>query len=63
MEPDINMLNQISKKNNLFDSLNTKGSDREDFKDCAVWNIKQALIDAYDRGLVDGVANHLNQLK
>lgn len=38
-------------------TLKTRYSDRLDFHDCAVWCIRNALIAAFDAGVVHGRGN------
>ena len=45
---------RLAKKHFRVHSLETKGSDREDFHSVAVWSIKDALEEAYRAGLKDG---------
>ncbi len=43
-------LNKIAKNVLHLDTLETRKSDSLDFREQAVWNIKQALTDAYIAG-------------
>jgi hypothetical protein len=44
-------LEQIAKKYLLVETLETRNSDDMDFYNVAVWNIKEALLEAYERGI------------
>jgi hypothetical protein len=44
------VINQIAKNILLIDTLETRNSDSLDFKDLAVWKIKEALEAAYLEG-------------
>lgn len=49
-QPDIEaILTRISRENLLFDTLESKRCG-EDFREVAVWCVRQALIDAYQAG-------------
>lgn len=42
---------QIAKKHFGVETLETQGSDGQDFKDVAVWSIKAALLEAINEGV------------
>ena len=44
------LLTDIAKTHLFVETLETRNSDSLDFKDCAVWCIKDALIAAYAAG-------------
>ena len=46
-------LEGIARKHFSVDTLETQNSDSLDFHDVAIWNIKQALLDAYRAGYAD----------
>lgn len=48
------LLTQIAQEHLFIDTLETRHSDSLDFHDLAVWNIKNALIAAYQAGLAAG---------
>lgn len=47
-------LEKIAKDRLFIDTLETRDSDDKDFHDLGVWNIADALKDAYLLGLEDG---------
>ncbi len=46
-------LEAIAKKNRLFDTLNEQNTS-EDFNEVAVWCVRSALEEAYQKGIKDG---------
>lgn len=48
------LLTQIAQENLFIDTLETRKSDSLDFHDVSVWGVKEALIAAYQAGLVAG---------
>lgn len=50
-------LEQIAKKYLLVETLETRNSDDMDFYNLAVWNLKEALLEAYNRGIDDARKN------
>lgn len=53
------IVEDIAKKLLHIETLQTRNSDRLDFHDCAVWNLKRALLAAYQRGYDAGVEETL----
>jgi hypothetical protein len=54
--PDVDTISaQIARDFLNIDTLSTRKSDSFDFHDCAVWQIKAALAQAYARGIERGV--------
>lgn len=47
-------IKEIAKRYLRLETLETRMSDSLDFHDCAVWNIKQALEEAYNAGHAAG---------
>ena len=45
----------IAKDVLCFDTLETRYSDQLDFKECSVWDIKEALNRAYKYGMLSGM--------
>lgn len=52
----LKLLEDIARKQCGFPTLETRNSDSLDFKDTAVWCVKEALIQAYNAGLSLGIA-------
>lgn len=50
------ILVQIAERHLDISSLETQNSDRQDFHEVAVWNLKEALQAAYEAGLEKGAA-------
>lgn len=50
------ILTQIAERHLDISSLETQNSDRQDFHEVAVWNLKEALQAAYEAGLEKGAA-------
>ncbi|KVL85316.1 DUF6900 domain-containing protein [Burkholderia stagnalis] len=48
------LLSAIARIHLHVDTLETRHSDRLDFHDCAVWSIRDALIEAFNAGVVHG---------
>ncbi|KVD94680.1 hypothetical protein WS63_03295 [Burkholderia stagnalis] len=48
------LLTAIARIHLHVDTLETRRSDRLDFHDCAVWSIRDALIEAFNAGVVHG---------
>lgn len=48
------LLTQIAQEHLFIDTLETRKSDSLDFHDVSVWGVKEALIAAYQAGLVAG---------
>lgn len=48
------LLESIARKHLLVETLETRGSDRLDFSDVAVWSIKAALLAAFEAGQAAG---------
>lgn len=44
------ILLEIAKKNLGLETLDARGNDRLDFKECAVWSIKKSLEEAFHAG-------------
>ncbi|WP_157655571.1 DUF6900 domain-containing protein [Burkholderia ubonensis] len=54
------LLTAIARIHLHVDTLETRHSDRLDFHDCAVWSIRDALIEAFNAGVVHGRRNSSN---
>jgi hypothetical protein len=54
------LLQSIAAEHMYIDTLNTRHSDRLDFHEVSVWNLKAALQAAFDAGRADAAnqANH-----
>lgn len=52
---DIEIITQIAKDVLNIDTLETQNSDSYDFHEVSVWNLKEALIEAYIKGLTKGI--------
>ncbi len=52
--PTIAVLEEIARDNLGVATLETRNSDSDDFHECAVWALRQALKDAYESGWRDG---------
>lgn len=48
------LLTRIAQEHLFIDTLETQNSDSLDFHDVSVWGVKEALIAAYQAGLVAG---------
>ena len=48
------LLTRIAQEHLFIDTLETRNSDSLDFHDVSVWGVKEALIAAYQAGLVAG---------
>lgn len=46
----IEQLSEIAKQILYINTLDTQNSDSDDFHEVAVWNIKEALLKAYELG-------------
>ena len=46
------LLTQIAQEHLFIDTLETRNSDSMDFHDVSVWGVKEALLAAYQAGLV-----------
>ncbi|OED40238.1 hypothetical protein ACH42_17135 [Endozoicomonas sp. (ex Bugula neritina AB1)] len=55
------VLNQIAKTALQIDTLERQGSDSLDFHDLAVWQIKKALMNAYQKGYMQGEIDTVNK--
>ena len=53
-------LSAIAKKTLFIDTLERQGSDSLDFHDLSVWQIKKALLDAYQAGHRQGQIDSVN---
>lgn len=56
-QTDDEILEIIAKKILRIETLKSRGSDRLDFKECAVWSLKSALKEAFKAGYAKGVIN------
>lgn len=50
-EKVIEQLGEIAKQILYINTLDTQNSDSDDFHEVAVWNIKEALLKAYQLGI------------
>lgn len=56
-QTDDEILENIAKKILLLETLKSRGCDRLDFKECAVWSLNAALKEAFKAGYAKGVIN------
>ncbi|AMO58255.1 DUF6900 domain-containing protein [Endozoicomonas montiporae] len=55
------IISLIAKKNLQIETLERQSSDSLDFHDIAVWQIKKALMDAYQKGYTQGEIDTVNK--
>lgn len=53
------ILENIAKKILSIETLKSRGCDRLDFKECAVWSLNAALREAFKAGYAKGAINNL----
>lgn len=56
-------IESIAKRVLRLDTLETRNNDSDDFRDQAVWNIKDALTEAYEKGMKAGVDKAVKDAK
>ena len=55
------VIEQIAKKSLQIEILERQGRDSLDFHDIAVWQIRKALLDAYQAGYTQGQTDTVNK--